>query len=169
MMNQISALIASIRLTLDVAQGIYSLSKSVEINQKILPLLEMIRTIEKDALRMESHIRKLEEENETQRKKLMEFLKWEETEKQYELQPIAFGILLHGKKVVIKSTETIQWACPKCWHNHIEQPLHPKYHTKETGSYSCPNCDKIIEWNHSKPLGHEKLVEMFVPRIGNKK
>jgi hypothetical protein len=93
-----------------------------------------------------------------------QFSQWEKIIKQYEIKDIAPGMPIRGKKVIIDSQETIQWACPQCWNGHIEQLLHCKYHTEKAGCYLCPNCGTTIDWNNNK-MSRDELIKLFVPKI----
>lgn len=145
-------LFASILQVLDVTKLIYKSHKSVEVNKEIAPLLQMILAMEENILSVKSYISKLEEENKTKSQELMKFLKWEETEKQYEIQEIAPGIRLHVKKEGIKPGETPYWACPKCWYDFIAVPLNRVHNDAYTVGYQCPRCEKRISWSTGKPI-----------------
>lgn len=164
-MDESTMFFTSFFKALELVKLIYGGHKAIEVDKEIAPLLSMILSMENNVVAMKSHISKLEEENKTKSEKILQFQKWAQVEEQYEPKYIARGILLQGRNIIVESKETTQWACPHCWHKHIEQPLHPKYHTETTGYYSCPNCGKIIEWNHSTPLGPKQLAEAFAPRI----
>jgi hypothetical protein len=146
-MNETSMFFNSFFKTLELVKLIYSGHKAIEVDKEIAPLLSMILSMENNVVSMKSYISKLEEENKTKSEEIIKLQKWTEIEKQYKLHDIAPGMPLQ-KSISIDSKETIQWACPKCWHNHIEQPLHRKHHSEEIGSYVCPVCGTLIEWNN---------------------
>jgi hypothetical protein len=87
----------------------------------------------------------------------------------YELKELAPGIPAYLRKKSNESINFAVWICPYCYNQKKESFLQCKYHAQDMVSYNCPYCKTPFEWNHSKPLGHEKSVELFAPRIGNKK
>ncbi|MDQ7786069.1 MAG: hypothetical protein RDU01_00510 [Thermodesulfovibrionales bacterium] len=151
-MDEQSMFFTSTIKIIELAKLIYSGHKSVEINKEIAPLLQMILAMEENILSVKSYISKLEEENKTKSQELVKFLKWEETEKQYELQEVAPGIRLQVKKEGIKPEETPYWACPKCWYDFIAVPLNKVHDDSYTVGYQCPRCEKRISWFTGKPF-----------------
>lgn len=146
--QEVMAFLQSIGTTITYAKGINALGKNTEINEKVFPLLEKIISMEKDANAMTAFIRKLEEENESYRKKLMEFENWAETEKNHETVDVIPDIHVHiHKGLDDKARQTANWYCTNCWNDRIKSILHLKNKNAYVIIYFCPKCKN--EFSHA--------------------
>ena len=157
-MNEIELFFKSLTTTISIAKGLYSLGKSTEINQKIVPLLETILSMEGNINSMKSFIRKLEEENELYRKKLMEFENWKETDSQYELKKVFPTITVRIRKgLENKEIQDSIWYCANCWNDKIQSPLQFQYKSLSEISGFCPRCKTPHEYR--PPIKPQKPID----------
>jgi predicted RNA-binding Zn-ribbon protein involved in translation (DUF1610 family) len=147
MISEISSLISSAKAAYDIAKGISSLKAGVERNQSISNLISIILSVQSDALSMQSKYQDLLQEKDNLAKKLMEFEKWTEIEKQYELKEMASGVFLYVYKQPDNSKEPVHWLCPNCWQDKIKsiiQCMTPTYSSRAR-MYSCPKCKNVLK------------------------
>jgi DNA-directed RNA polymerase subunit RPC12/RpoP len=148
MIAEISSFVTSVRTAIEMGKGIFSTKKAVEIQQKILPFLEKLIVLEKEALAMQVRIRELEEEKETYRKKVLEFEKGEEIVSQYELKEVAPGIRVYIRRGTNETDfKKVEWVCPYCFSQRIKSSLQREYGSQTSGSYICIKCKSQFSWD----------------------
>ena len=145
-MDEVIMLLKSITATIDIAKGLCSLNKTTEINKQIAPLLEKLISVEKDANSMVALIRKLEEEKETYRKKLLELENWIEIETQHESIEVIPGIRVQIRKGLNEeTTKNAVWNCTNCWSDRKQSPLQFQSKNDYLSEYFCPKCGIIFK------------------------
>lgn len=145
MIAEISSLISSSKAAYDIAKGIISLKAEVERNQSISDLLNIILSVQSDALAMQSKYQDLLQEKNNLEKKLMDFEKWSETESQYDLQEIVCGVFVYVYKKTDNSKDPVHWLCTNCWQDKIKSIIqcdNPNYSRNRI--YTCPKCKYAI-------------------------
>ena len=146
MITEISSLIVSSKAAYDIAKGVNSLKTDVDRNESISKILEILLSVQAQALSVNAIAQKLQEEKHELTQKLMEFKKWSETECQYELKEIATDIFVYAYKVADNSSKPMHWLCPKCYQErkaHILQFDHDFIGGKH---YFCPNCNTKLSF-----------------------
>jgi len=149
MLAEISSLVASSKAAHDIAKGISSLKSEVDRNESVSKVLEVLISVQMQALSVNAIAQKLQEEKFELTQKVMEFKKWSETEAQYELKEIAPGILIYAYKKGDDAIEPMHWLCPNCWHDKKKSILQRNYHDSNSGMYACKKCDTIFEWGNN--------------------
>jgi len=145
MIAEISSLISSSKAAYDIAKRISTLKAEVDRNQSVSDLLSVILSVQSDALSMQSKYQDLLQEKDKLAKKLMEFEKWSEIEKQYELKELVRGVFLYVYKQTNDFKEPVHWLCPNCWQDRIKsiiQCTNPMATRRRL--YSCPKCKTEI-------------------------
>lgn len=162
MSDSVSTFFTSLLATIEFAKAVYAFNKTTEINQEIAPLLEMILSMENNVLTMKSFIHKLEEENETYRKELMELKDWGKIKAQYKLIEVAPGIRAQVRKGTDSDNiKKVEWMCPACFNKRIEAPLQREYDFETSGSYICPECKFPYRWEDGSSFAHADIAPSF--------
>ena len=89
-----TTIFASAKFAYDTAKGIIALKSDVERNEAVSKVLEVLLSVQQDALSMQKEHSLLLTEKDNLIKKISEFEKWSEVESQYELKEIASGIFV---------------------------------------------------------------------------
>jgi hypothetical protein len=140
MIPEISTLITSSRTAYDIAKGIGSLKAEVERNEAIAKILEVLISVQTEALAVQSKTQELESEKHALTKKIMEFERWSQTETQYELKEVAPGVFVFSYKVTDNPTKPMHWLCTKCFQEKKAHIIQFAHESAESKRYLCPNC-----------------------------
>lgn len=146
MIAEISSLIATSKAAYDIAKGISSLNSEVERNQSISKILEVLITVQTQALSVNAVAQKLQEEKFDLAKKIMEFEDWAQTKSNYELKELAPGIPAYLRKKIDETKDPTLWICPYCYDQKKESFLQQEYHSDTAGFYFCPKCKTPFQW-----------------------
>jgi hypothetical protein len=133
---EVVAVVSGIKVVIDIAKGLKSAHDAHTITQAQSDILEKLLDLRIDALSLQEKTSTLINEKEELAKKLMEFEKWAETERQYELAKLPPGILVYAQKKSGTSTEPKHWLCTNCWKDRKKSILQLEY----TGAHTCPEC-----------------------------
>lgn len=149
---EITALIGSARAAIDIAKGVSSLKADVQRNESISKILEVLIAIQSDALAVQEKHQKILEEKYELTKKLTEFEKWSETEKQYELKDLGGNVFVYAYKKFENSAKPMHYLCTNCY-NAKKKSILQCLGTYSTGTeYICHACNsKIIDRTVKKP------------------
>lgn len=113
MFAEISSLIASSKVAYDIAKGIHSLNSEVDRNQSISRILEVLISVQTQALSVNAVAQKLQEEKFDLAKKIMDFKDWTKTKSNYELKELAPGVPAYIRK------KTDEAKARRCGYVHI--------------------------------------------------
>jgi len=141
---EIASLITSVKAAYDIAKGINSLKAEVDRNQSISNLLEILLSVQSDAFTMQVKQQELLQENDNLRKKIIEFEKWSETEKQYELKEIYSGVFVYAYKKPDDSEDPMHWLCTKCYKEKKASIIQLSNEVASGKYYICPTCKTEI-------------------------
>jgi hypothetical protein len=142
---EIASLFTSIKVAYDIAKGINSLKSEVERNESISKILEILLSVQSDALLMqEKHLFLLRDKDNLE-KKIMEIEKWSETETQYELKEVARGFFVYAYKKSDDSMKPIHWLCANCYKDRKASIIQLISGNMMKKRYLCPNCETEIE------------------------
>lgn len=158
MIAEIGSLITSSKAAYDIAKGISSLKSEVDRNESISKILEVLLSVQTNALSVNAIAQELQEEKYALTQKIMEFEKWSETERQYDLKEIAPGIFVYFYKKGNEPTEPIHWLCTNCWKDKIKSIIRLEFDTSGIRGYVCPNCKDHFSIKHgaSGSYSHNK-------------
>jgi hypothetical protein len=146
MITEISSLIASSKAAYDIAKGISSLKSEVERNENISKILEVLISVQTQALSVNTIAQKLQEEKFNLTQKIMEFENWSEIKGNYELKELAPGIPAYLRKKSDENKDLTLWICPYCYDKKQESFLQKECHYETAGFYFCPRCRTPFQW-----------------------
>jgi len=149
MIAEIGSLLTSSKVAYDIAKGISALKSEVDRNESISKILEVLLTVQTNALSVNAIAQELQQEKYNLEKKILEFENWTETERQYELKEIATGIFVYTYKKSKNLTEPMHWLCAKCYNERAKSILQRIKKTMAGVAYACHNCKSEI-LDHSK-------------------
>ena len=147
-----ATLFTSVKAAYDIAKGINSLNTTVERNEAVSRVLEILLSVQSDALLMkEKHSILLSEINDL-KKKIAEFEKWSEIESHYELKHLAPGVPVYAYQKTDKATQPPHLLCANCFSKKQMGHYVQSEMTYNGTHYKCLNCDKeIIDYSQKKP------------------
>jgi hypothetical protein len=139
-----ATLFTSIKFAYDFAKGINSLNSTVERNEAIAKTVEILRAVQDDALTMRERYSLLLTEKDNLIKKISEFEKWSEIERQYELKEIAPGVFVYAYQKTDKAIEPAHWICAKCYNERKKSILQRSKKDGHGTHYKCHTCGSTI-------------------------
>lgn len=144
-----ASIFASVKFAYDIAKGLNSLNTIKERNEAVSKVLEVLLSVQNDALTMQKEHSLLLTEKDNLIKKISEFEKWYETESKYQLQELAPGVTVYAYKVTNESTEPMHLLCANCF-SKKQKGFYVRSEIMLDGiHYKCLNCDKeIIDYTH---------------------
>lgn len=140
---EITTLISSVKTAYDIAKGINSLKIEVERNESISKILQILLSVQFDALSMQENYQTLLNEKETIAKRLVETEKWDETESQYDLMRMSVGTFVRTPNKNHQSPEPLHWLCANCFDKKKKSLLQKMYWTDDSPMI-CPECKTVI-------------------------
>lgn len=146
MIAEISSLITSSKAAYDIAKGIYALKSEVDRNEAISKILEVLISVQTNALSVNAIAQELQQEKYDLKNKILQYENWSETERQYELKEIVSGTFVYAYKESVDKTKPDHWLCPKCFQEKKTYILQLHYNSS-TGppEYICSNCKTVIK------------------------
>ena len=146
-----ATLFASAKTAYDIAKGISALNTDVERNQAVSKILEVLLSVQNDALLMKEKHSLFLTEIDNLKKKISEFEKWSEIESQYDLKEIAAGVFVYAYKKTDKAIEPSHWLCAKCFNTDKKKSIFQRFsHNSHGVHYKCHTCGSEIV-DHSNP------------------
>ena len=149
--TEITALISSAKAAYDIAKGINSLNVDVERNQAVSKIIEILLSVQSDALVMQSNYQELLREKDELLKKLIEFEQWEKTETEHHLEEIVKGVFAYSLNNSNDTNKPKPWLCANCWQDKKKSILQADWHTETSAAYTCPRCKTQINMKFSSP------------------
>lgn len=147
-----ASLFAQAKIAYDIAKGINSLNTTVEINMAVSKVLEILLSVQGNALAMQSQYQELLKTKNELEQKIVEFETWSETERQYDLKEFAPGVSAYAYKNTSETGDPMHWLCPNCWQDRKKSILQRRYHHANSGSYICNRCNKFVQWDNEDPV-----------------
>jgi hypothetical protein len=152
MIAEISSLITSSKAAYDIAKGISALKSEVGKDEAISKILEVLISVQTEALSVNTIAQKLQQENYDLKSKILEYENWSETEQQYELKEVAPGTFIYSYKQSQDKTKPDHWLCPKCFQEKKTHILQLHYEGSAGPSeYICSNCNTVIKIRTKSP------------------
>jgi hypothetical protein len=147
------SIFASAKVAYDIAKGINALKSEVERNEAVSKVLEVLLSVQQDALSMQKEHSSLLREKDDLIKQISEFEKWSEIECQYELKELAPGVPVYTYKKTDEASQPIHLLCANCF-SKKQQGFYIQSEINYDGThYKYLNCDKeIIDYSHKKPI-----------------
>jgi len=151
-----ATLFTSAKAAYDIAKGISALNTEVERNQAVSKVLEVLLSVQSDALLMKEKHSLLLAEKDDLKKKILQFENWATTEQQYELKEIASGIFVYAYKRSEENAEPMHCLCAKCFSERKKSILQRVKKTMAGVTYSCHSCkSEILDHSQSTPSSYE--------------
>jgi len=150
-----TSIFTSAKFAYDMAKGINSLKTSVERDEAVAKVLEILLSVQHDALLMQKEHSLLLTEKDNLIKKISELEKWSETEGQYVLKELAPGVPVYAYNKSNKTTQPPHLLCTNCL-SKKQKGFYVQSEIDFDGThYKCLNCDKeIIDYSHKKSVSH---------------
>lgn len=153
MIAEIGSLLTSSKVAYDIAKGISALKSDVDRNESISKILEVLLTVQTNALSVNAIAQELQEEKYALTQKIMEFEKWSETENQYELKEIAIGVFVYSRNSAMASSEPKHYLCARCFNERKKSILQRFSHSFDGIHYVCHTCtSEIIDRSDPLPI-----------------
>jgi hypothetical protein len=151
------SIFTSAKVAYDIAKGINALKTSVERDEAVAKVLEVLLSVQHDALSMQKEQSLLLTEKDNLIKKISEFEKWSEIESQYELKELTVGVPMYAYKKTDKETQPPHLLCANCFSKKQKGHYIQSEIEFDGTHYKCLNCDKeIIDYSHKKPIPHDE-------------
>jgi hypothetical protein len=166
MIAEIGSLLTSSKAAYDIAKGIGSLKSEVDRNESISKILEVLLSVQTNALSVNAIAQELQEDKSALTQKIMEFEKWSETELQYELKEITPGIFVYCYKIADEPAKPIHWLCTKCFQERKAYIIQFDYEFMSGRHYFCPNCSTKYNIPHSSSNSSAPSFESDDPHGG---
>lgn len=147
-----TALMASIKATMDIVKGLKSSYDANTIMNAQADIRERLFAIQEAALTLQEKHSTLINEKEELKKKLMEFEQWKQTESEYELKQIFLGTRVYSYKKSQQSTTPMHWLCPNCWEDRKKSIFQAEWDSGEEAKYFCPKCKFSFHFYHKQLL-----------------
>lgn len=144
------SIFASAKTAYDIAKGINTLKTDVERNKAVSKILEVLLSVQNDALSMKEKHSLLLTEKDNLAQKIMEFEKWDKVELQYELKEIASGVFVYVYKKTNNSSQPEHYLCAKCYQDRKKSIFQRTNQNLHGTKYICHTCKSEI-LDHSKP------------------
>lgn len=140
MINEVSAIVTSIKAAIEITKGLKSSYDAHTITQAQSEILERLLAIQMDALALQEKHSALINEKDELTKKLVLFEQWEKTESEYELKEITPGKFVYSSKNSQQSKIPMHWLCTQCWDDRKKSILQAILHDVNEAQYICPRC-----------------------------
>ncbi len=150
MLPELSSLLSGTRAAYDIAKGIGSLKAEVQRNEAISKILEVLLSVQTEALSVNAIAQELQEEKHALAKRVMECEKWSEIEQQYALTEIVPGVFVYAYKPSEDATKPLHWLCPKCYQDRQAHILQFRNEDGVGKRYFCPNCSTELVLKHNQ-------------------
>jgi hypothetical protein len=154
-----ATIFASAKIAYDLAKGISALNTDVERNQAVSKVLEVLLSVQQDALLMQKEHSLLLHEKDDLIKKISEFEDWAETERNHETAFVIPDIRVYIRKGIDDAArQTEHWYCTNCWTDRKQSILHLLNKNDYVVIYFCPKCKN--QFRHDiphKPLGRSVI------------
>ncbi len=154
-----ATLFASAKTAYDIAKGINALNTDVERNQAVSKVLEVLLSVQQDALLMQKEHSLLLHEKDDLIKKISEFEDWAETERNHETAFVIPDIRVYIHKGIDDAArQTAHWYCTNCWTDRKKSILHLLNQNAYVVIYFCPKCKNEFRHNISHGPSGPKSV-----------
>lgn len=142
---EVSSLLTSAKIAYDLAKGIASFKTTVERDKAVSKLLEMLRTVQTDALLMNEKYSLLTAEKDKLEKENLRLKDWTTEKERYCRKQIASGIFAYVEKSTVGSTEGAHKYCCNCFDKTIQSTLQQSREPQRMIGLVCPNgCPKLV-------------------------
>lgn len=148
----LGTLFTSVKAAYDIVKGINSLNTTVERNEAVAKVTDILLSVQSDALLMKERHSRLLGEIDNLNKKILEFEKWSEMESQYALYEVTSGVFVYAYKKTDKTPDPSHWLCAKCFNADKKKSILQRFkHDLHGTHYKCHTCNSEI-LDHSTPI-----------------
>jgi hypothetical protein len=154
MVAEITTFLTSAKTAYEIAKGINSLKTEVERNESVSKVLEILLSVQSDALLMQREFQSLLNEKDQLTQRIVKIENWAVTKSQYKLEEISTGSFVYSPNESHPSPDPKHWLCTNCFENKQSKSI-LQLIKKETGGidiYHCDGCgSNIKDRSHPKP------------------
>lgn len=148
---EVTALIAGIKGTIDIAKSLKSAHDAHTITQTQTEILEKLLALQAEALVLQEKHSALIQEKDELAKKLMQLEDWAQTETQYQLKEVAPRIFVYIAESSTPSIENEPWYCANCFNQHQKSVLQSTSESSEYHEFMCHRCKNSISFSSGSP------------------
>ncbi len=152
MLPELNTLFTSAKTAYGIAKGISSLKVEVERNESVAKVLEILLSVEADALTMREKYQSLLDEKERLAKQLVDMENWEQTKVQYQLTEVSGGIFVQAYNKPKQGGDPPHWACEHCFQDQKRSVLQLEYESSSGNKYFCQRCKNTINVKSHRPF-----------------
>ncbi len=135
---ELAALFTSARAAYDIAKGINSLHAQKEIDEAVSKVLQILLSVQSDALTMQKECQSLTDQKDRLVKKVEEYEQWTVKESQYDLVKLRSGVLVREPNDSHPDSEPLHWLCANCFDRKIKSFLQKE--SVGLNSLVCQSC-----------------------------
>jgi hypothetical protein len=148
---EITSVISSAKAAYDIAKGIASLKAEVDRNESISNILEILLSVQKEALALQEQYQELLYDRNELRKQLDAIKDWDSIRSQYSLMEISEGSYVYAPNQAHKSPTPRHWICANCFDNQKRKSI-LQLAQKRTDCflYECPSCGTHVKDRNNK-------------------
>ncbi|MBG6248361.1 MULTISPECIES: hypothetical protein [Symbiopectobacterium] len=153
MIAELSAAMAAIRETAQLAKLINDAKTEAEVNAAVNELNSKLSSIQCECVSLVELVGTYQEMNTSLKAKIAEFENFKVQAVDYSLNKVDSGTLVYSKNIVLSDGETAVNACPHCFHQNKISILQPDSVTGFGGFYVhfCPECKNKFRMNRVPP------------------
>ena len=142
---EVSSLLASAKIAYDLAKGIASLKTALERDQTVSKLLEVLISVQTDALLVQKEHSLLTAKKDELEKECLRLKDWTAEKERYHRKQIAPGIFAYVETGSGGSMKSTHKYCCNCFDKTVQSTLQRSYEPKRMIGMVCPNgCPKLV-------------------------
>lgn len=135
-MNEIIAFAAAVSHATNIAKAIVSTRDETKLAALNLEFTSAVLELTQKQLVLSQHQQTLLTENETLKKQLAAYERWEQESRRYQLHQLEPGILVYALKPEHAAAQPAHWLCATCYQDRKASILHPD--SKGSDVLVCP-------------------------------
>lgn len=143
---EISSLLTSAKIAYDLAKGIAFLKTAIERDEAVSKILEVLISVETEALLMQDKHSLLKAEKDHLEKENLRLKDWTAEKKRYCRKQVGPGIFAYIEKGFVGSTKDAHKYCCNCFDKAVQSTLqHSSHEPRRMVGLVCPNgCPKLV-------------------------
>ena len=135
--TQIAGALSAINTLIDTAKKVVSLKSAVKDQAQLSALQQALINAQSATLELQQEYAALVAMKEQLEKQVAQLKAWDEDKANYELKPLAPGVLAYAYAPKTEPTKPPHWLCPNCWHEAKKSIL---YLDHQRSAWRCPAC-----------------------------
>lgn len=154
MIAELSAAMAAIRETAQLAKLINDAKTEAEVNAAVGELNSKLASIQRECVSLVELVGTYQEINASLKAKIAEFENFKVQAEGYVLNKVESGSLVYSKNIIVGEGEITVNACPHCFHQNKISILQPGVTTTTKSRFYvhyCPECKSDFKMNRLPP------------------